>query len=216
MICVPVIAKDRTLGALQAINSQRDPFEQDDMLILHALANQVAVAIENARLHEASITDGLTGLYHHNYFIKRLEEEIDRASRYQHSLTLAMLDIDHFKQVNDRHGHLAGDQVLEKFALVIKDNIRLSDIAGRYGGEEFGVILPYTSFEDGMIIGERFRKAVEQLDIPAIPITVSVGLAFWAGGTRNCFAARLIEEADKALYTAKHNGRNRVESRIVE
>lgn len=216
MICVPVTAKDRALGALQAINNQGEPFEEDDMLILHALANQVAVAIENARLHQESITDGLTGLYHHNYFVQRLEEEIDRASRYQHPLTLAMLDIDHFKEVNDRHGHLAGDRVLERCAAAIKENTRLSDIAGRYGGEEFGIVLPYTFYGDGLKIGDRFRKAAAAPGIPDIPITISVGLAFWAGGSRNCSAARLIEMADKAMYAAKRNGRNRVEALIVE
>lgn len=211
IICVPVRSKERILGVLQAINKNEGDFEYDDMVVLYALANQVAVAIENAQLHQAAITDSLTGLYHHKHFEVRLIEEIDRAKRYRHPLSLAIIDIDYFKQVNDQYGHLKGDMVIERIAAMLKRHIRLSDVVARYGGEEFAVILPYADYSNALIVGERFRKAVEDSDFDGIRITISVGLAHIEGGDARLDHKRFIDVADRALYKAKENGRNRVE-----
>jgi diguanylate cyclase (GGDEF)-like protein len=211
MVCVPVIAKDRLIGVLQAINKREGDFSDDDATILFALANQVAIAIENAKLFQESITDGLTGLYHHKYFELRLREELDRSKRYRNPLSLAMVDIDFFKKVNDEHGHLAGDQVLRGLAAFLKKATRLSDIAARYGGEEFALVLPYVTEKDMHPIGERLRKDVEAGDFNGIRITISIGIAYFDGGNADITMAQFIEAADKALYRAKNSGRNRVE-----
>lgn len=211
IVCVPVIAKDRLIGVLQAINKIEGDFSDDDATILFALANQVAIAIENAKLYQESITDGLTGLYHHKYFEMRFREELDRAKRYQNPLSLAMVDIDFFKKVNDEHGHLAGDQVLRGLAAFLKKATRLSDIAARYGGEEFALVLPYVTEKDMHPIGERLRKDVAARDFDGIKVTISIGLAYFDGGNADITTTQFIEAADKALYRAKDSGRNRVE-----
>lgn len=216
LICVPVKSQKRILGALQVVNSVEKPFEEEDMIILHALADQVAIALENAALHQKAITDGLTGLYHHQYFQKRLAEELDRAGRYKHALTLLMIDIDFFKKVNDNCGHVAGDQILHYFSGVLTRNLRLSDVAARYGGDEFAVILPYSSFEDGILVGERLRTAVEAMEVDGIRISISIGLAFCGENCKDVTPTQMIRLADQALYNAKQNGRNRTEGILVD
>jgi diguanylate cyclase (GGDEF)-like protein len=216
MACVPVKSKDRMLGVLQAINHSAGSFAYDDMIILHALANQVAIAIENAQLYQESITDGLTGLYHHKYFELRLKDELDRARRHRLPLTLAMLDIDFFKNVNDTWGHTTGDMVIEKVATILKEKTRLSDVVARYGGEEFAVILPQIPYSNALQLGERFRKSIEEYDFNGLKITISIGIGYYAGADLDVNYKKLIELADSALYAAKNNGRNRVESIFPE
>ncbi len=211
MVCVPVIAKDRLIGVLQAINKLDGDFSDDDATILFALANQLAIAIENAKLFQESITDGLTGLYHHKYFELRLGEELDRAKRYRTPLSLAMMDVDFFKKVNDEHGHRAGDHVLRNLAELLKKATRLSDIAARYGGEEFALVLPCVEEKDMHPIGERLRKDVEAYDFNGIRVTISIGVVYFEGGRADFNMAKFIETADNALYRAKSGGRNRVE-----
>lgn len=211
MICVPVKAKERIIGVLQVINKNKGSFEFDDMIILHALANQVAVAMENARLYQEAITDGLTKLYHHKYFELRLKEELDRAKRYRHNLSLILIDIDLFKRVNDNYGHFAGDKILEWIAEILKNNTRLSDIVARYGGEEFAVILPFANQKNAFNVAERFRKSVEDMDFSGIRVTISAGVGYFDGEDMDFDYKRFIELTDKALYRAKDNGRNRSE-----
>jgi diguanylate cyclase (GGDEF)-like protein len=203
--------KDRILGSIEVINKNSGSFDSDDMLILTALANQVAVAIENARLYEESIVDGLTGLYQRKYFELRLEEELKRSQRYKHPLNLVMIDIDYFKRVNDEHGHLMGDGVLKEVASVFKKSIRLEDVVARYGGEEFVLIMPHTSLENMRKTGERLRAEIEEMEISGISITISVGIGHFDGKETDFNHRDLINRADRALYLAKKRGRNRVE-----
>jgi len=146
--------------------------------------------------------------------MERLAQEIDRAERYQNSLSLMILDMDKFKSFNDAYGHIKGDELLKAFSSILKDTVRTSDIAGRYGGEEFCVVLPNTSIKGAALIAERIRKAVEGLTIPmaegqpAAGRTVSVGVTEFSSGDS---LEKLLAAADAALYRAKDGGRNRVE-----
>lgn len=165
---------------------------------------------KNERLQAISVTDSLTGLFNHRHIIERLQEHVSSSTRYQHDLSVMMLDIDHFKKVNDTYGHPFGDEVLERMSATIRKVIRVVDIAGRYGGEEFLVVMPETDLQEAVGIGERVRRAMEALTWqPPITLTVSGGVAAWQPGES---ASRLISRADALLYEAKKAGRNQVKS----
>ena len=156
----------------------------------------------------AAITDQMTGLFNHAYFKHFLDQEIRRAVRQRHPMSLLMIDIDNFKQYNDTHGHLAGDSVLHTVGRLIRNSIREVDFAARYGGEEFAVILPYTGREAASRIAERVRAAVlETFKKGATPVSVSLGGACFLNGSTT--AEEFIERADRALYCAKATGKNR-------
>ncbi|HNW81658.1 MAG TPA: GGDEF domain-containing protein [bacterium] len=165
------------------------------------------------QLYQFSIKDGLTGLYNRKSFDDKLESEFSRCKRYGHSLSLVMFDIDHFKNVNDTYGHLAGDAVLTNLSKLFGKYFRSVDFIARYGGEEFTVILPETPINGALLTTERIRLAVSQNEIyinqHTIKITISAGLAEYNHSYTS--PAALIDAADKKLYEAKNNGRNRVE-----
>jgi diguanylate cyclase (GGDEF)-like protein len=168
---------------------------------------------DNEKLERLATFDSLTGLYNRRAILGKLRELINLANRYKEDFSLSMLDIDHFKKVNDRYGHLTGDEVLEKIATLIRRNIRDTDIVGRYGGEEFIIILPKTDLSSSWIVAERLRTIIEKAEMKdsagnVFAITVSQGLAGWE---RDEDATSLISRADEALYKAKGKGRNRVQ-----
>ncbi len=163
-------------------------------------------------LHKISITDKLTKLYNRRFFDERLEIELDRCARYKHQLSLLMLDIDHFKNINDIYGHQNGDAFLSKIGNVINSNLRTSDTASRYGGEEFSIIMPDIGKDEAIQVAERIRKLVKEnvfrpKDDTLINTTVSIGVAEYQS---NETPSALLARADKALYRAKKQGRNRV------
>ena len=160
--------------------------------------------------YERSIRDSLTGLYNHQHIMQILEDEIHRVRRYELPLSLLMIDIDHFKNVNDAHGHLAGDSVLVSVSQILRESIRPSDYAGRYGGEEFLVVFTHTSLEDSRVVAERIRAGIEsgRFGEAHVRITASLGLAQYGGEPLNDFVRRV----DGFLYLAKERGRNRVEA----
>ena len=165
------------------------------------------------KLAEMSVRDELTGMFNRRYFREALEREVSGAQRYGHGLALCMIDLDHFKRVNDTHGHLCGDQVLRKFGKLLNDSIRKYDVGCRYGGEEFAVILPDTSLDEASALCERFRERVKEHEFTyeklTLHITTSVGVA--ARPTGGIITGRqLLDLADKALYQAKSQGRNQV------
>ena len=171
--------------------------------------------IENAyheEIYRLTTVDGLTQIYNKRYFLETLEREISRAHRYHRDLALIMFDIDFFKNVNDTHGHLAGDSVLKQLASVLKGRIRREDIMARYGGEEFAIILPEISVHNAMVFADKVRKLVEKtpfkFEDTKIPITVSVGVAEIGAGIQS--TGDFIRIADEKLYQAKQEGRNRV------
>lgn len=164
-------------------------------------------------LLKEAITDGLTGLYDHKYFMLRLEEEVERSKRYLRPLSLLMIDIDHFKDYNDAFGHPAGDEVLMRLAEVFARFSRKVDVVARYGGEEFVIVLPETNREGARVLAERLRKHVETTPFRRDRIvTISVGVGFFEGSNVTFAKGDLIKMADEALYRAKQGGRNRVET----
>jgi diguanylate cyclase (GGDEF)-like protein len=164
-------------------------------------------------LSELAATDALTGLANRRTLDERLRLEWDRAQRSAEPLTLLMIDVDHFKAFNDRHGHHGGDEALRTVAHVIDNNIRRpADLAARFGGEEFAVVLPHTDAKGAGVIAEHIRSSVEHLPRVAgaeRPVTVSIGMSTWDKRSRTSLEALLLS-ADQALYEAKHRGRNRI------
>ncbi|MDT8445657.1 MAG: PleD family two-component system response regulator [bacterium] len=169
---------------------------------------QMELAEKNAALEEMVMIDGLTGLYNHKFIFEVLSKQIADSERYGRPMSVIMFDLDHFKRVNDNYGHQVGDEVLVKVAACIKSSVRQADLAGRYGGEEFLVVLPNTSLEDAARVAEKIRSAIASIpwDHEGLVITISGGLAQFRGETE----LELIDRADKLLYEAKNNGRNRI------
>lgn len=212
LICVPLIAKGECIGIINITNKKNGKlFNKKDLEFVEALANQAAIAVDNAQLYELATKDGLTKLYIHRHFYFLLETEINRVQRYHHVLSLLMMDIDEFKQVNDTYGHLVGDMVLKEIANVIQKTIRHVDIPARYGGEEFTVILPETTIMTSLAIAERLRQKISEIQVKiddnvTITPTVSIGVAEYPNAADNI--KDLIDSADKALYMSKQNGKN--------
>ena len=179
------------------------------------MAHQFALALRRVKLHQevekTAITDGLTEMYTRSHTFNRFEEEINRAKLKKIQTSFLMIDVDHFKELNDHHGHLTGDKILRKIAKIIKKNIREIDIGGRYGGEEFCIILPDTDSEGAQYAAERIRHAAEETEIRAydanVNITVSIGVATYPKDGQS--VSEIVDKADWALYRAKKQGRNR-------
>ncbi len=178
------------------------------------LAHQFALALRRIRLYKdietLAITDSLTAVYTRRYFVERFEEEIKRCNLRKTTLAFIMVDADHFKKINDQYGHLTGDQVLREIAMIIKESVREIDIVGRFGGEEFCVVLPDTDLDGAWVVAERIRRSAEKKLIKAydnaLRITLSVGLAIYP--TDGNVPDEIIDKADWALYRAKSQGRN--------
>ncbi|MCE3252945.1 MAG: diguanylate cyclase [Cellvibrio sp.] len=173
--------------------------------------NKLAQQQANKQLQNLSRTDHLTGLFNRGYWELRLIQEFKRYDRYEQPSSLIMLDIDHFKKINDKYGHTIGDEAIRGVSRVIKEQVRDLDIAGRYGGEEFGIVLTNTNGDGACVFAERLRRAIEQLTIYTegheIKFTVSLGVAELADKTHD--HRNWIEKADQALYKSKEGGRNR-------
>ena len=209
LACIPLKVGDSVLGVI-SLDNKIGGFQEKDQMLVQEMANQIAIAIQNAELYERSITDGLTGLYIRRYFEDLLDQEIRRSERSSKPVSLLMFDIDHFKRFNDTYGHQVGDWVIQEVATVAHDSIRDVDMAARYGGEEFAIIMPETHLDDAWLVGERIRKAVEESFVyhegHKLKITISLGCAEFPSQANH--KQVLIQHADTALYASKHQGRN--------
>ncbi|MDK9557298.1 diguanylate cyclase [Marinobacter sp. M216] len=180
--------------------------------VTNIASSKRALERANAQLAKLSTTDRLTGLLNRGTWENLVDAEYERYRRYGHATSLVMFDIDHFKKVNDSYGHLAGDEVIKHAADLTKNNLRQSDTSGRYGGEEFGIILPETDAEGAQVICERIREAMEksvvETSVASIQYTISMGIAELSDKPENYM--QWMQQADEALYAAKAGGRNRV------
>ncbi len=215
-VYVPLLKEGELYGVVKVgpkINGE--PFTENDLEFFSTLASQAVIAFENARLYSLAITDSITKLFVHRYFQLRLDEEVKRSRRYNSTLSLLMCDIDHFKDINDKYGHQQGDIILREISLILRKNIRTTDIAARYGGEEFVIILPETTQSDARIVAERIRRDISKFEFPSIaqgqpPLhcTISIGVAGFPLNAND--KDELIQRADSSMYQAKGAGRNRV------
>ena len=213
-MCLPLISLGETIGVLTLESARAGAFTASDVQPLESVADICAAAIQNARyfdrVRHMAYVDGLTGIFNRRYFEMRVTEEMERARRYDNALALIMVDIDHFKRLNDEFGHLLGDEVLRQVSTLFDQNLRTSDIVCRYGGEEFVVLMPQTTVEQASTAAEKLRKTVENWTFPGVarPVTISMGVASVPADGDNRDA--LVSAADRALYAAKQGGRNRV------
>jgi diguanylate cyclase (GGDEF)-like protein len=217
--CVPLKGKQETLGVLLVDNMiTKKPITKNDIRILAMFANQAGLAIENAHLYETTKfqahTDSLTRLWNHGYFQNTISEFIKQSKLNKSAFTLAMVDLDNFKAYNDILGHQKGDAALREVASIIKKSTRNQDIACRYGGEEFAIIMPAITKDNALYVLDRLRAVIERTFKRADkkssfpPLTISAGLATFPHDTQK--KEDLIKKADEALYTAKNMGKNRI------
>lgn len=215
-ICAPLKARQAVLGVLIAVNKLKcGSFSESDLSVLSVLANQTAIAIENAdlykRVEQLAVTDELTQVYNFRYLKTALRRELDRAARFREAFSILMLDVDNLKAYNERFGHLRGSTVLKQLAYVIKMTARSIDFVAKYGGDEFLLILPHTPKEGALVLAERIRIAVATQPFPEVPsgeITCSIGVSTYPEDGES--VGEIIESADNALYAAKRGGKNRV------
>lgn len=188
-------------------------FSESEKEYLRDIAVLAGIAVHNAFLYEVTTTDMMTRLKLRHYFQNTLIEAIEAAAQNDRPLSVIMIDIDHFKRLNDTHGHVCGDQVLRAVADVIRNSVRQTDLAARYGGEEFVILCPDTDIATARVIGERIRAAIVGMETnyndTAISVTVSLGVAQY-DDIRDRSSKTFVDRADKALYRSKRSGRNRV------
>ncbi|GAC1644223.1 MAG: hypothetical protein NVS9B15_01190 [Acidobacteriaceae bacterium] len=213
-VCFPLTFHGDRLGVLAIGSAESNFFSPAVLDPLTAIADIIASAIKNCLQLESArqlaYRDGLTGIFNRRFFEERIVEELDRSSRYQSGLTLLMVDIDHFKSVNDDFGHLLGDEVLKQVSQLFMQQLRKSDIVCRFGGEEFAILLPQSHPQRSVEVAEKLRRIIHACPFPGVtrPVTVSIGVAH--SPNNGTYRDQLIGGADAALYTAKQNGRNRV------
>jgi diguanylate cyclase (GGDEF)-like protein len=216
-VAVPLIADGAIIGVFNAESVESHAFSDEHVQTLTVIARQTAEVIRSAQLLEETrrlaITDALTGLFNRRHFNQQLEENVRRAARYDEPLALVFLDVDHFKSVNDKFGHQAGDRCLQAMARTLRESVRDSDQIARIGGEEFAILLIRADRELALSIAERLRNRIDELILeedPPLPVdlTASLGVAFFREDGDD--PKSLLRSADRALYAAKRLGRNRV------
>lgn len=215
-MCVPLIIFGEKLGVLALDSAKRNAFDHDDVQPLESVADICAAAIQNAhnfdRMKQLAYVDGLTGIHNRRYFEMRIVEELERAGRFQGRMSIIMVDIDHFKKMNDEFGHLLGDEMLRAVSSILKQQLRKMDMVCRYGGDEFAIVVPETTGESAVRVADKLRRHVETHFFPGVPrpVTISCGVADYP--THGLTRDEVVAAADSALYMAKQAGRNHVAS----
>lgn len=224
-VAVPMIIQNKIIGVLTIAKNEPAGFSQDDVRLLFIIGNEAALAIQNRHLYEqvyySSITDGLTGLFNQKYFREQIRSLLQTACFQKFHVSLALMDIDNFKMINDTHGHLIGDYVLRQIASILRTSIPeefLEEfLMARYGGEEFAILMPKVNLETALKYSEHIRNNVEKFYFNSdagnpLKITVSLGVSCYPEhiSSDERMAEELIHRADEYLYLAKNNGRNRV------
>ena len=211
-LVVPIQRSGQLMGAMELYLTAWRELSEDQVDLLNGVASQAAIAIRHAQLFQAqeenALTDELTKLPNRRALAQRFLQEMQRARRHRNSIAFLMIDIDHFKQVNDTYGHLSGDAVLAELAQILVTGARESDVCARYGGEEFALILHETTMQGAQTLAERIRARVAGATFPGgLKLTISIGVA---ATDEPALFTQLIDRADQALYAAKQGGRNQV------
>jgi diguanylate cyclase (GGDEF)-like protein len=217
IICVPMRSKLRVLGVIQLVNVDMEHFGDQEFFFLQSLCDYAAIAIENARavekIQELTITDDVTGLYNARHLYKILETEVYRSARFGYEFSVLFIDLDHFKQVNDTHGHLIGSKLLSEIGYLIKAQLRLIDYAFRYGGDEFVVLLPQTGKDAALVVARRLRDTLrtgmfckdESLNLN---VRASIGIATYPHDAKT--PHDVIRQADEMMYLVKNTTRDNI------
>ncbi len=216
IVCYPLILRGEKIGAIELVNKISGAFLREDQALLEMMLNPLVTAIRTLDTFERSerltITDDLTKLYNYRYLMQYLDADVRRCLRYKKKVSLLFIDVDGFKRINDTFGHLVGSQALSEIGQVFRGIVRETDVVGRYGGDEFVIVLPETPLNGAMIIAERIRKKVEECEFVAqnlsIRLTVSLGVANCPKHTLT--AEGLIKKADAAMYRAKELSKNSI------
>jgi len=217
-IAVPMRLGTEIIGILSAQSYQPHEYTIEDQKMLEMLAGHAAIALNNANLfnkmQHMAITDSLTDVFNRRYLYEMAGQEFSRSRRYDHDLSVIMLDLDYFKNINDTHGHYFGDLALKEIAQTLQENIRESDTLGRYGGDEFSILLPETDLPQAIEIAERLRSIVAEkpLKINNISFTMTISIGISSVNESIVDFSHLLISADMALYEAKNAGRNCVRS----
>jgi diguanylate cyclase (GGDEF)-like protein len=217
VICFPVRSRLRVLGVIQLVNVDMEQFGEQEIFFLQSLCDYAAIAIENARaferIQELTITDDCTGLYNARHLYKTLETEVYRSARFGYEFTVLFIDLDHFKQVNDTHGHLIGSKLLAEIGYLIKAQLRLIDYAFRYGGDEFVVLLPQTGKDSSLVVAKRLRDSLRASSFCKeeglnLNVRASMGVATYPHDAKT--PHDIIRQADEMMYLVKNSTRDNI------
>jgi len=209
---------EEVFGVLRVVEESEARYEELEHRMLAMQRENLDLVVKNRLLSEVSSRDSLTGLYNRWFVMEKIDSELNRALRHGSPMSLLLLDVDHFKRINDTWGHSAGDQVLQGIGQLLRESCRVYDVPGRYGGEEFCIVLPETKTGNTTAVAERIRQRLESTELTcgdtAVIVTASIGIAGMdtPDDGHELSPAGLIDRADRALYAAKHLGRNRIET----
>ena len=222
ILSIPLRLKDEIIGTINLYDSSVNSIKDEDLEFISVIADQVAIAVVNAQrfeqIKELAVVDKLTNVFNRRYFMELLENAVDEGVTISNPLGLILLDIDHFGKYNNTHGHPKGDELLKELSRILKENVRKGDIIGRYGGEEFILMLPKATPQIALEVATKVKDAVADYPFygretqPNGKVTISIGLVVCRA---NISLSQLIKETDEALYKAKNSGKNRIVQKVI-